>query len=153
MNSSDANERAIIDAEHLRLLAIFHFVSAALAFAGVLFASLYFVLIWAVFANPEMYAQSPEGPPPAVVITIFRWVTGVGVVWFVVACVGNLLSGLFLRTRRHRTFSMVIAGINCLHIPLGTLLGVFTFAVLGRDSVRRLYLEASGALPHERSSP
>ena len=145
MNSSDTGERAIIDAEHLRLLAIFHFVSAAFAFAGVLFASLYFVLIWAVFANPEIWAQSQEGPPPAVVINIFRWFTGFGVVWFVVACVGNLLSGLFLRTRRHRTFSMVIAGITCLHIPLGTLLGVFTFAVLGRESVRKLYLDASGA--------
>jgi hypothetical protein len=125
MNSSDTDQRAIIDAEHLRLLAIFHFVSAAFAFAGVLFASLYFVLIWAVFANPDLYAQSQEGPPPAVVITIFRWVTAIGVAWFVVSCVGNLLSGLFLRTRRHRTFSMVIAGINCMHIPLGTLLGVY----------------------------
>lgn len=144
MNSGHVDERTIIDAEHLRLLAIFHFVSAALAFAGVLFASLYLVLIRAVFANPELYAQSPDGPPPAVVITIFRWVTGIGVVWFVVACVGNLLSGLFLRKRQYRTFSMVIAGINCLHIPLGTLLGVFTFAVLGRESVRKLYLNAGG---------
>jgi hypothetical protein len=53
--------------------------------------------------------------------------------------VGNLLSGLFLRARRHRTFSMVVAAINCLHIPIGTALGVFTFIVLGRESVRKLY--------------
>lgn len=145
MNSRDPGHLAIIDAEHLRLLAIFHFVSAALAFVGVLFASLYFVLIWAVFANPELWAQSQEGPPPEGVITIFQWFTGVGVVWFVVACVGNLLSGLYLRTRRHRTFSMVIAGINCLHVPLGTLLGVFTLVVLGRESVRKLYLDANAA--------
>ena len=145
MKSMDPSHQAIIDAEHLRLLAIFHFVSAALAFVGVLFASLYFVLIWAVFANPELWAQSQEGPPPQAVITIFQWLTGIGVVWFVVACVGNLLSGLYLRTRRHRTFSMVIAGINCLHIPLGTLLGVFTLAVLGRESVRKLYLDAKAA--------
>ena len=145
MNSRAPDHQAIIDAEHLRLLAIFHFVSAALAFVGVLFASLYFVLIWAVFANPEIWAQSQEGPPPEAVITIFQWFTGIGVVWFVVACVGNLLSGLYLRTRRHRTFSMVIAGINCLHIPLGTLLGVFTLAVLGRESVRKLYLDANAA--------
>jgi len=145
MKSIDPSHQAIIDAEHLRRLAIFHFVSAAFAFAGVLFASLYFVLIWAMFANPELWAQSQEGPPPEAVITIFQWVTGVGVVWFVVACVGNLLSGLYLRTRRHRTFSMVIAGINCLHIPLGTLLGVFTLAVLGRESVRKLYLDANAS--------
>ena len=152
MNAADPGHQAIIDAEHLRLLGIFHFVSAALAFVGVLFATLYFVLIWAVFANPEMWARSQEGPPPEAFITIFQWFTGIGVIWFVVSCVGNLLSGLFLRTRRHRTFSMVIAGINCLHIPLGTLLGVFTLAVLGRESVRKLYLDASDALAHERSS-
>lgn len=154
MNATSTDQRAIIDAEHLRLLAIFHFVSAALAFVGVLFATLYFVLVSVVFANPEMWAESQEGPPPEMLITIFQWFTGIGVVWFVVACVGNLLSGLYLRTRRHRTFSMVIAGINCLHIPLGTLLGVFTLAVLGRESVRKLYLDASAAaLTHERSSP
>ena len=39
MKSIDPSHQAIIDAEHLRLLAIFHFVSAAFAFAGVLFAS------------------------------------------------------------------------------------------------------------------
>ena len=150
MNSRAPDHQAIIDAEHLRLLAIFHFVSAALAFVGVLFASLYFVLVWAVFANPEIWAQSQEGAPPAEVATIFRWFTGMFVGWFLVSCVGNLLSGMFLRARRHRTFSMVIAAINCLHIPIGTLLGVFTLIVLGRESVRRMYMDSTS---HERSSP
>jgi hypothetical protein len=145
MNSTDIDHRAIIDAEHVRLLAIFHFVSAALSFAGVAFASLYFVLFQVMFSNPEMWAQSQEGAPPAEVIMIFRWLTGMLVVWFLVSCVGNLLSGMFLRARRHRTFSMVIAAINCLHIPLGTLLGVFTLIVLGRESVRKLYMDFRNA--------
>jgi hypothetical protein len=34
---------------------------------------------------------------------------------------------------------MVIAAIGCLEIPYGTLLGVFSFLVLGRDSVARLF--------------
>jgi hypothetical protein len=144
--STDIDERAIIDAEHLRLLAIFHFVSAALSFVGVLFSSLYFVLFQVLFSNPGLWEQSQEGPPPAEVVTIFRWFTGMFVAWFLVSCVGNLLSGMFLRARRHRTFSMVIAAINCLHIPLGTILGVFTFIVLGRESVRKLY-------SYDRSSP
>jgi hypothetical protein len=33
----------------------------------------------------------------------------------------------------------VVAGINCLHIPLGTVLGIFTIVVLCRESVRELY--------------
>ena len=39
---------------------------------------------------------------------------------------------------RHRTFSRVVAGLNCLHIPLGTVLGIFTSIVLGRESVGQL---------------
>jgi len=36
-------------------------------------------------------------------------------------------------------FSLIIAGINCVQFPFGTVLGVFTFVVLLRDSVRELY--------------
>ena len=148
MNSTETDHRAIIDAEHVRLLAIFHFVSAAFSLLGVLFSSLYFVLFQVIFSNPQIFEQSQQGAPPAEMMAIFRWFTGVFVVWFLVSCVGNLLSGFFLRARRHRTFSMVVAAINCLHIPLGTILGVFTLVVLGRESVRKLYTPA-----HERSSP
>ena len=62
-------------------------------------------------------------------------------VWFFASGVMNVASGLFLRARKYRTFSLVVAGINCLHVPIGTVLGVFTIIVLIRDSVRRLYEE------------
>ena len=142
MSSTETDQRAIIDAEHVRLLAIFHFVSAAFSLLGVLFSSLYFVLFQVIFSNPEAFAQSQQGAPPEEFVTLFRWFTAAFVVWFLVSCVGNLLSGFFLRARRHRTFSMVIAAINCLHIPLGTILGVFTLVVLGRESVRKMYMSS-----------
>ena len=72
-------------------------------------------------------------------MAFLRWFIVVFFVWFLVAAAGNLLSGLFLRTRRHRTFSMVIAVINCLHFPIGTMLGVFTLIVLSRESVQGSY--------------
>jgi hypothetical protein len=93
----------------------------------------------AFFSNPEIWAQSQQQPPPAEIITMFRWFTAIFVVWFLVSALGNLFSGLFLLRRRHRMFSMVVAAINCLHIPIGTALGIFTFIVLGRDSVRKVY--------------
>jgi len=34
---------------------------------------------------------------------------------------------------------MIVAGLGCLAVPYGTLLGVFTFVVLGRPSVVRLF--------------
>ena len=139
MSSNDSDVRAVIDAEHLRLLSIFHFVSAGLAFVGVASSSFYLLIFQTVFANPDFWAKSQQGPPPAELVTMFRWFIGVFAVWFLVSAVANLLSGLFMRSRRHRTFSMVVAGLNCLHIPLGTILGIFTFVVLGRESVLRLY--------------
>ena len=51
----------------------------------------------------------------------------------------NVLSGLFLLKKRNRLFSLIIGGLNCLQIPFGTALGVFTLLVLSRDSVRHLY--------------
>jgi len=51
----------------------------------------------------------------------------------------NVLSAVFLWQRRRRVFSFVVGGLNCLQIPFGTALGVFTIIVLSRDSVRELY--------------
>jgi hypothetical protein len=48
----------------------------------------------------------------------------------------DVMAARSLSTRQRRTFCMVIAALNCMNAPLGTLLGVFTFIVLGRDSVR-----------------
>jgi hypothetical protein len=59
--------------------------------------------------------------------------------WFPASGVLNVISGLCLRARKYRAFSLVVACVNCLHIPLGTVLGVFTIVVLVRDSVRELY--------------
>jgi hypothetical protein len=51
----------------------------------------------------------------------------------------KLLTAQYIKRRRSRAFCMVVAAISCLEIPYGTLLGVFTFLVLGRNSVRGLF--------------
>lgn len=45
-----------------------------------------------------------------------------------------------IRKRKNYTFILVIAGINCAFVmPLGTVLGVFTFVVLTRPMVKPLF--------------
>ena len=101
-----------IDQDHLRLLAVFHFVGAALAVLGLVFLLVHYLF------------------------------------FLLASLVGNLLSAIFLGQRRHRTFSLLVAGLNCLHVPVGTVLGVFTFVVLLRPSVREAYdAGAPPALP------
>ena len=55
--------------------------------------------------------------------------------------IGALLiySGRCLARRTRRVFSMVVAGVSCLQVPLGTILGVFTLVVLQRPTVQALY--------------
>jgi hypothetical protein len=128
-----------IDADHLKILSIFHFVGAGLALLGILFLLAHFAMFHFIFTNSKFWEDQKQAPPPAEFFAIFKWFYLVFGVWFLTSGVLNVISGLCLRARKHRTFSLVVAGINCLHIPLGTVLGVFTIIVLIRDSVRELY--------------
>ena len=127
------------DAEHLRLLAIFQFIFAGLAVAGIGFLFLHYAVMASIFNNPEMWKNQKGAPPPAEFFAIFKWFYVLFGILLVMGGIANLLSGLFMRNRTNRTFSLVIAGINCLQFPFGTALGVFTFVVLLRDSVREAY--------------
>ena len=51
----------------------------------------------------------------------------------------TILWGRGMARGRSRMFSIVTAGVNCLSVPFGTVLGVFTLVLLLRDSVRHLY--------------
>jgi hypothetical protein len=130
-----------IDSNHLNLLAIFHFVGAGLSLLGIGFLVAHYTFMHAIFTNPEIWKdqKQPMPMPPEQIFAMIKWVYLAGAVWFVTSGVLNLISGLCLRARKARTFSMVVSGINCLHLPLGTVLGVFTIVVLIRDSVRELY--------------
>jgi len=55
----------------------------------------------------------------------------------------NLLTARSLRDRKHHTVCLLTSIMNCLHFPLGTLLGTFTLIVLCRPAVRAVF-EASG---------
>ena len=62
--------------------------------------------------------------------------------WAVAICV--LLAGRFLARRVHYTYCLVVAGIACMFMPLGTVLGVLTIIVLMRPSVKSLFAEQAG---------
>jgi hypothetical protein len=130
-----------IDADHLNLLAIFHFVGAGLALLGILFLVAHYAMMHAMFSNPKFFEnqKQPMPVPPEQIFAVLKWFYLAGAVWFVTSAILNVISGVCLRARKGRTFSLVVAGMNCLHIPLGTVLGVFTLIVLLRDSVRELY--------------
>ncbi|MEM1085593.1 MAG: hypothetical protein AAGI48_15890 [Verrucomicrobiota bacterium] len=125
------------DHEQLNLLAIFHFVYAGLGIMGLGFLGLHYTIMSRMM-DEEMW-QGGGGPPPAEFFQIFRWLYLVGGLACVAIMVLNVVAGLFLRQRRHRIFTLVVAGLNCLNLPMGTALGVFTIVVLMRPSVIRIH--------------
>lgn len=127
-----------VDDDHLNLLSIFYFVTAALAFLSIPFLVGHYELMHFMFTNPAMWKNQPQRLPPEF-IGMLKWLYIVIGFFMVTAGTMNLMSGLFMRRRKHRTFSLVIAAINCLQIPLGTTLGVFTIIVLIRPSVVEIY--------------
>jgi hypothetical protein len=131
-----------VDAEHLKLLAVFHFVLAGLAVVGLGFLCLHWFFMNSFFGNPEMWKDAKAGapvPPPKEFFAIFKWFYAVMGVFIVGGGLAALISGFCLLRRRARLFSLVVAGISCLGFPFGTALGVFTLVVLLRESVAEEY--------------
>ena len=93
--------------------------------------------------NPNVWANQKNSPPPAEFFQIFQWLYVVCGVLLLVGGIANLLSGLWIRARKNRAFSLVVAGIDCIQIPFGTALGVLTIIVLMRDSVRETYAQSA----------
>jgi|SRR4029077_11489724 hypothetical protein len=128
------------DAEHLRLLAIFHYVVAGLAALFSFFPLLYTTIgTIFIFAARHGTPKPGEELPPEFLGWIF---VVVGVLLFLLGiamaiCV--LIAGRCLSRRRCYSFALVMACIECLFIPFGTILGVFTIIALSRESVKELF--------------
>jgi hypothetical protein len=137
------------DADHLRVLSILHYVWGGLVMLISCFALIYVVvgLMMATNRLPGMTAGPTSAPaaqpPPAVIGSIVAGMGGCGLIGGWGLGIATILSGRRMMQRRSRVFSIVMASISCLSVPLGTTLGVFTIVILMRDSVKALYA-ASG---------
>jgi hypothetical protein len=141
---SSRNQRTV-DRQHLNLLSVFHFVGAGLALLGLGFVFVHFAFMRTVMNSAATWAKDPAAAPPPEFFEMFKWIYLILGGWYGTSLVLNLLAGFYLRAQKHRGFCFVVAGVNCLHIPIGTVLGIFTIIVLARDSVRAAFqVEAQG---------
>ncbi len=130
------------DLQHLNLLAIFHWIwgglSIAFSFIFVIHIAMGIAAVNGAFEGTKGQGNGDQGFPPEL-----GWIfIGLGscamlLGWTIGAL--NIYSGFCLKKHKRRTFCIVIAAIDCLSIPIGTTLGVFTMIVLLRDSVKQLY--------------
>ena len=127
------------DREHLRLLAIFHYVVAGLA---ALFS--FFPLLYSVVGGFMLYAAHHPGSnnqelPPAILGWIFIVLGALFFLASLAMAICILVAGRSLARQRRYWFAFVAACIECLFVPFGTILGVFTVIVLSRESVKTLF--------------
>jgi hypothetical protein len=137
----------LVDADitNLKTLAICHWVWGGMIALFSCFAIIY-IIMGVVFLNTTFPTNPGQTPPPP----WFGWIfVGIGSVALLVGwTVGglNIWSGFLMRRRRGWTLSIVTAALNCLSIPIGTTLAIFTFIVLTRSSVKAMY--AAHHTPH-----
>src|SRR6185369_4173216 len=132
------------DHEHLRLLYMFHYICAGIMAVLASFPIVHLIIgmFWA-FA-PSALPGGAAPPPPlvgwvfifvATFMIVIGWTTAGLLAW----------AGRCIDRRIHHTFCIVMAAIECMFMPFGTVLGVFTIIVLVRPSVRLLFNQPATA--------
>ena len=122
--------------QHLQLLTLFHYIvgglTACLACFPLIHLTIGLVMVFGGFSSNQA--------PPAFVGWLFI-ILGGG--FFLVGqslAICIIIAGRFLAQRRRYPFVFVVACCECLFMPFGTVLGVFTIVVLSRESVKSAFV-------------
>ena len=126
------------DLDHLKLLATFHRVVALLIALFGCFPLIHLTIGIAMLSG-GLHGDRHDLVSASVLGGLF-----VGIAIFVMVILWTLAALVFraarkLETQRGYTYCLVIAGLLCMFMPFGTVLGVFTLIVLVRPSVKALF--------------
>jgi len=121
--------------EHLKLLSLFHYIVGGLTALFACFPFIHLAIGIAILRG----AMDGKEAAPHFIGWIFVVIAAVFILlgWIMAGLI--IAAGRKLRRRTARTFCLVVAGIECLIVPFGTVLGVFTIVVLMQDSARELF--------------
>ena len=126
------------DQQQIKLLSIFHYIVGGFT---ALFSCLPFlhIAIGIAMLSGAFDGDGSAEAPPKVFAWLFILMPAVFVAcgWALSICI--IIAGRKLSRFRNRLFCLVIAGIECILMPFGTVLGVFTIIILMKDSVRELF--------------
>ena len=125
------------DVEHIRMLSICYYINAGLTALFACFPIIHLVMGVAMLSGSFGGASVPAHEREMMQIMGGMFVgvsTAIILTGWLLAVLNFLVARKIVR-RESRMFCLVVAGVNCLNVPLGTVLGVFTFVVLGRPQV------------------
>ena len=126
------------DADHLRLLSIFHYIVGGLSLFFACFPFIHLILGLFLVIAPDKFGHGSD-QPPAFVGWFFVAIASFAILLGWTIGVLILVSGRFLARRVNYMFCFVIACLECIVMPFGTVLGVFTIVVLNRPSVKAVF--------------
>lgn len=126
------------DHEHLKLLSIFHYVVAGITALFALFPIFHLAFGIFIVAAPETFQDGGDAPP-----AFLGWLfIGFAVMFILIGWTLAVLifqAGRNMARRKRYTLCFVVAALECILMPYGTVLGVFTIIVLMRDSVKTMF--------------
>lgn len=135
---SESNQH-LIDDEHLKLLRIGYLISGAWNVFWALFPLLYVAMgIFVMTAGPSR--TSADQPDPRQFGIFFAIIGSAISALMAAVSVLKFLTARAIGRRSSRTLCLVTAAIACLALPYGTALGVATFLVLSRPTVREAFV-------------
>lgn len=141
--------------QYLDLLSIFHYiVGGAAALFGL------FPFIHLIMGVGMMVASVPNGFSGSGMESLF----GIGMGCFVffmaltlIACIWGYAAAMFaagryLKEERKHLFCMATAGVSCMFVPFGTVLGIFTLILLLKDDVKEAFGVPQGSVATSEST-
>jgi hypothetical protein len=125
------------DEQYLKLLSIFHYVVGGIAGLFACFPIIHFVVGISLLISS--FTQPSQEGFPAIIGLLFTLIAGAVILigWAFAICI--ILAGRFISKRKNHMFCMVMAGVECVFTPFGTVLGAFTIITLIRPSVKELF--------------
>jgi cytochrome c biogenesis protein CcdA len=120
------------------MLSVFHYVVAGLTALFSLIPLVHLAIGIGILRGAFEDAKNANPPPEFIGWILVFFASGVIILGMTLAvCIAS--AGRKLSRQTGHFYCLVVAGIECAFMPLGTILGVFTILVLMRPSVKKLF--------------
>lgn len=128
------------DLDNLRLLKVLHLLYGVLHAIFICVPAFFVFLGFLLLENPEQYrTANPNDPPIEILAGFFIFMGFVMVFALILFGILQFIVVRSLAQRKWHLFCLIVAVLNCLNIPWGTMIGVPTLMVLLKPSVKALF--------------
>lgn len=130
MNPEESNQ--------LNMLSMFHYVVGGVL---ALLSCMPFIHVFMglMIVSGTFFGESASGSPPTAFGWMFVIMGSIFILFGWSSAILILIAGKKLKARRNRMFCMVVAGVECVFMPFGTILGIFTLLLLNKESVKHAF--------------